>query len=185
MSQGHPDVRRFQRLPRVTDPARLAALDATGLVDAPAPSFDKLTRLAAAALKAPIALMSLVGADRQTYVSRVGTRSTGSDLSRSFCKYVVEGGEALIVDDARTHPLVRGSPAVEDGTVGAYAGFPVTTPEGHVLGSFCVIDRTAREWSEDELQTLRDLAACAISEVELHLRRRQPASPPPPPLASG
>src|SRR5262245_52186332 len=151
--------------------ARLEALRRTRLLDTPPEeAFDRLTRLAAAVLHVPVALVSLVDGERQFFKSNVGlpeplasVRQT--PLSHSFCKHVVASGSPLIVPDARVHPLVKDNRAVTELGVIAYAGIPLTTPEGHVLGSFCVVDTRPREWRDEEIEILRSLAASVMTEI--------------------
>jgi signal transduction histidine kinase len=163
--------------------ARLAALRATALLDTPAEhAFDRLTRLAARLLRAPIALVSLVDEDRQFFKSCVGLPEPwaslrGTPISHSFCQHAVALARPLVIEDARTHPLVRDNPAIHDLGVIAYAGIPLATADGAVLGSFCVIDAVPRRWSADEVATLADLAASVMTELELRtaLRRAEEA----------
>jgi signal transduction histidine kinase len=163
----------------LADPERLAALRETALLDSPGEgSFDRLTRLAARLLRAPIALVSLVEADRQFFKSCVGlpddvTTARGTPLSHSFCQHAVERGQPFIIDDARMHPLVRDNAALRDLDVIAYAGIPLRTVDGFVLGSFCVIDHVPRRWTVDDLSTLSDLAASVMTEIELRTALRQ------------
>ena len=157
----------------IRDPLRLAALRATGLLDSPTEApFDRLTSLAVTILRAPIALISLVDEDRQFFKSQVGLPSPWSErrqtpLSHSFCKNVVAERKPLIVQDAREHPTLCRNGAVADLNVISYLGVPLTTPNGEVIGSFCVIDGRRREWRDDDLQVLRDLSNCVMSEVKL------------------
>ena len=155
------------------DPARLTALRRTALLDATEDqAFDRLTRLASTTLGVPIALVSLVGADRQRFRSEVGlpeaiAADPQTQLSHSFCKHVVASRAPLIVEDAREDPRLQGNLAIDDLDVIAYAGWPLTTPDGHVLGSFCAIDTSPRAWTTTELQIIEDLAGAAIELVEL------------------
>ncbi|GAA2576368.1 ATP-binding protein [Winogradskya consettensis] len=160
---------------RVDDPARLRALRATGLLDAGSvTSLDRLTRLATRLVKAPVALVSLVEADRQVFVSAVGLdepwASRGqTPLSHSFCQYVVTDQAPLVITDAEADGRLCGNLAIPDLNVIAYAGFPLRSPDGHVLGSFCAIDGRPRQWTDDEVEILEDLAANAESEIALHV----------------
>lgn len=159
--------------PYLTDPDRLSALEASGLLSGDfSPSLDRWTRLAAGLIDAPLALLSLVDGDRQYFKSHVGlpdavARVRETPLSHSFCQHVVSSQRPLIVSDAREDPLVRDNGAVADFGVIAYAGQPVTTADGHTLGSFCVIDLSPREWTTKELELLEDLAAGLLAEIEL------------------
>src|SRR4051794_34482891 len=115
----------------IADAARLEALRRTGLLDTPPePSFDRLTRLAARLLHAPVALVSLVDADRQFFKSCVGLPEPWSSrrqtpLSHPFCRHEVATGEPLIIEDARQHPLLCGNAAIKDLGVVAYLGIPL------------------------------------------------------------
>jgi PAS domain S-box-containing protein len=157
----------------IGNPARLAALRQLGLLDTQASgAFDRLTRLAARVLHAPVALVTFVEEERQFFKSAIGldepwATQRETPLSHSFCQYVVESGEPLIVPDARTHPLVSNNPAISEMGVMAYAGMPLITRDGQRLGSFCVIDHQPRIWTQAEIDILRDLAASVITEIEL------------------
>ncbi len=157
----------------VHDAARLAALHRLHLLDSPAEAaFDRLTRLAARLIHAPVALVCLVEDDRQFFKSCVGVAEPWASqretpLSHSFCQHIVASREPLIVADARAHPLLHDNPAISELDVIAYAGIPLLTSDGHVLGSFCVIDSQPREWTADEFATLGDLAASVMTEIEL------------------
>ena len=160
-------------------PERLAALRDSALLDTPTEeAFDRLTRLAARILHAPAALVSLVDEDRQFFKSRTGLpepwASLGeTPLSHSFCQHTVASGQPLIIQDAREHPLVFDNLAVAELQVVAYAGIPLITSDGQVLGSFCVLDDHPRSWSEEEIAILTDLAAAVMSEIELRAATRE------------
>jgi PAS domain S-box-containing protein len=159
----------------LADSQRLAALRRTALMDAPASAaFDRLTRLAARVLKAPVALVSLVDQDRQFFSSCLGlpepwATARGTPLSHSFCQHVVRTATPVVITDARKDPRVRENLAIRDLDVIAYAGIPLTTPDGLVLGSFCVIDHEPREWQPEEIEILEDLAGAAATEVAMRL----------------
>ncbi|MBA2644756.1 MAG: GAF domain-containing protein, partial [Solirubrobacterales bacterium] len=159
----------------VSERRRLQALQRTGLLDSVAEeSFDRITRIAASALGVPVALVSLVDEDRQFFKSCLGLPRPWADtretpLSHSFCQHVVSGAKPLVISDARQHPLVRDNPAIGDLGVIAYAGFPLRMPDGEVLGSLCAIDSEPREWSPEELDTLRDLAESVMTEIRLRV----------------
>jgi two-component system cell cycle sensor histidine kinase/response regulator CckA len=154
-------------------PDRLAALRQTALLDTPPEEgFDRLTRMAARLLGAPTSLISLVTDDRQFFKSAIGlpepwaSRRT-APVSFSFCSTVAGTGEPLVVEDARRHPLLSHSPAIRELGWVSYAGVPLITREGHVVGSFCVVDKMPRLWSERDIVLLQDLAASAVTEIEL------------------
>ncbi|HEY9014608.1 MAG TPA: PAS domain-containing protein, partial [Gemmatimonadales bacterium] len=154
-------------------PDRLAALRRTALLDTPPEEgFDRLTRMAARLLGAPTSLIALVTDERQFFKSTTGlpepwASRRNAPLSFSFCSTVAGTGEPLLVEDARRHPLLRHSQALRELGWVSYAGVPLIDREGHVLGSLCVVDRMPRLWSERDIALLQDLAASAITEIEL------------------
>ena len=143
------------------DSPRLAALQRTNLLDSPPEeAFDRLTRLASKILHVPVSLVSLVDHERQYFKSVVGPDDPWATLretplSHSFCQHVVASSKPLIITDARRHPLVHQNLAIPDLGVVAYAGMPLTTPDGQTLGSFCAIDTQPREWTEEEIEILQ------------------------------
>ena len=157
----------------VLDPDRLRALAATGLLDAaPEDSFDRVTRLIRRALDVPVALVSLVDADRQVFKSQQGLAEPWctlgeTPLSHSFCQHVVGTGETFAVEDARAHPVVCDNAAVEDLGVASYLGVPVRDPSGRVLGSLCAIGDEPRTWTGEDHEAMAALAASVEGEVAL------------------
>lgn len=154
--------------------ARLAALHRLDILDTPAEErFDRYTRLAAAALRVPIAAIVLVDAERQWFKSRVGLDACATPRSISFCSHAILRADALVVPDARlderfaANPLVSGAPGVR-----AYAGQCVRSVDGAAVGTLCVIDTLPREFTEDELRLLSDLAALVQEELNRDLLAR-------------
>ncbi|MCB1813584.1 MAG: PAS domain S-box protein [Candidatus Competibacteraceae bacterium] len=152
-------------------PARLAALHRTGLLDnLPAPGLDGLSRLASTVLNVPIVLVSLADAHRQFFKSAVGlpepwASQREAPLSHFCCRYLVNTGTPLVINDMRVDPRVCDS-LVHKFDVIAYAGMPLVTAEGHRLGHFCVIDHRTRLWNEQEQQLLQELTALVMSEIK-------------------
>jgi GAF domain-containing protein len=157
----------------VADAGRLAALNRTGLMDSePDPRFDVLTRVAAKAMHAPVALVSLVAKDRQFFKSCVGltkepwASQRGTPLSHSFCKHAVASRRPLVVDDAREDPTLRDNPAIEDLDVIAYAGIPLIGQDGEALGTLCVIDHRPRHWEGDDTALLEEIADAVVAQIQ-------------------
>lgn len=154
------------------EPARLQSLKDLQILDTPPePAFDALTRLAAHIAQVPIALVSLVDADRQWFKSRYGLEAPQTSREVSFCGHVVAARARLIVADSFSderfsdNPLATGEPHVR-----FYAGLPLRTPEGHVLGTLCAIDHQARHLAPEQLEMLGLLAQQVVDQLEL---RRQ------------
>ncbi|MBC8136907.1 MAG: response regulator [Fibrella sp.] len=160
--------------PVVFDPARLKAVQDTGLLDSlPEDGFDRLTNLAAQIFKTPVSLVSLVDSDRQFFKSACGlpepwASARETPLSHSFCQYVVGSAAPLAVYNAPEDALVKTNGAVRDLSVVAYLGVPITTPDGvHTLGSFCVIDTVPRHWTKEDLELLTKLSESLMTEIEM------------------
>jgi GAF domain-containing protein len=157
----------------VEDNDRLDALHATGLLDSDiSPSFDRLARLASSVLHAPVALVSLVDADRQFFKSCLGLPEPWASrreapLSHSFCQHAVASREPLLVTDAREHEMLRDNLAIRDMGVVAYAGIPLIDAKGHALGTLCVIDSQPRHWTSHQVELLSDIAASVVTEISL------------------
>lgn len=161
----------------VLDPARLAAVDASRLVDTAAEEvFDRLARLAATLLGTPLAFVTVVDDERSWYKSVVGAAEGAQrwgPVEASFCKYVIGEDAECIIGDARANPLTWANPAIEGMGVAAWAGYPVRGPGGEVLGTFCVVDTVPRTWTVDDVTTLRTLAAAATAEIALRAAVRE------------
>ncbi len=149
------------------DERRVAALRALDMLDtAHDARFERLTRLACALFKVPIALVSLVDHDRQWFKSHPGLDTDQTPRSIAFCSHAVELDEMLVVPDASAdarfadNPLVTGEPHIR-----FYAGQPVHSADGYAVGTLCVIDRVAREFDPAQRQHLRDLAQLVEDEL--------------------
>ena len=176
MTDGSPGpARRSIAPPSVLgDPERLRALADTGLDAVPDEAFDRFARLVSDLLDVPVALVSLVSADRQFFPGAVGLPDPWSErrqtpLSHSFCQHVVDIEAPMVLPDARLYPRVRDNLAIDDLGVVAYAGMPLTDLSGRVLGSLCAIDNKPRAWTAAQLRTLADLAAACSSELRLRI----------------
>lgn len=160
----------------IASPERMAALAESEVLDSTATSLlDSITRVAASLLRVPTALLSIVDKNRQFFKSQFGLpepwcSSRQTPLSHSFCQWVVADKHELIVEDARKYPNLQGNLAVQDLGVISYAGIPVFSASGPILGSFCAIDSKARVWEARELAHLRNLAR--MSESALILERK-------------
>jgi PAS domain S-box-containing protein len=147
--------------------SRQTALDQLRILDTPPEErFDRLTRMAARLLDAPIALISLIDHDRQWFKSCVGLGVGETPRSISFCGHAIFDRQPLVIEDALEderfcdNPLVTGDPNIR-----FYVGTPLHSADGHALGTLCVIDRKPRTLSEEDLQCLRDLADCAEEQI--------------------
>lgn len=165
----------------IANSTRIATLRATGLLDSPREeSYDRLTRVAAATLHAPIAMMTLVDEQRQFYKSSVGlpepwASGRESPLGYTLCDRVVSSGRSLLVEDVHEDPVARDNHAIGEMGIIAYAGVPLRTVEGQIIGAFGGADRTPHHWQPSEMALLQDLGAAAMHELELHCALRTAA----------
>ncbi len=166
-----------ETLSALIDPARMDALRSTGLLEPKGDAvLDRLARVASAVAGAPRSYISLVTDRGQIYPGMIEhdrmdePESRSTDLSKSFCQFAVATGEPLVIDDAQSNGLVRDLPGNRDGSIGAYAGIPLRTRRGHVLGTLCVADSHSRKWAPDQLQLLSDLTVIAARELEQRIQ---------------
>jgi hypothetical protein len=166
----------------LAEPGRLAALHDAGLLDSPPEEpFDRLARLAARVVNAPVALVSAVDRDRQFFKSCLGLPEPWASrretpLSHSFCQHVVAAREPVIVSDARTDERLLDNLAIRDLGVIAYLGVPLITRAGHAVGTLCVIDHEPRIWTRDEISLVKDVASAVVTEITV--RGDQSSTPP-------
>ncbi len=149
--------------------ARLAALRRYRILDTePERGFDDLTLLASQICSTPIALISLIDADRQWFKARIGISISETSRSVSFCTHAITQRDLYVVTDARTNDIFRDNPfvTVEDG-IRFYAGAPLVTPDGHALGTLCVLDKVPRTLTDDQVEALIALRRQAEAQLEL------------------
>lgn len=155
---------------------RIEALHATGLLDSETEErFDRLTRIAASALNADIALISLVDIERQWFKSRVGLDTDQTDRNYSFCQHAIANDDFFIVDDAQSDVRFENNPLVtEDPGIRFYAGAPLRDKSGQILGTLCVIDKSPRhDFSFADRELLEDLAQSVMTEIEAGEARQE------------
>src|ERR1700761_134373 len=115
----------------LTSAARLAVLREAGLSAAADEGMERFARLVASMLKVPVALVSLVEADRQVFPGFIGltdpwATSRQTPLTHSLCQHVITSGSPLVLPDARRDDRSRASLAIDELGVVAYAGMPLT-----------------------------------------------------------
>jgi signal transduction histidine kinase/ActR/RegA family two-component response regulator len=156
----------------MSEMSRIEALERYEILDTlPEAPFDGITRLAAQLCGTPIALISLVDRERQWFKAKVGLSAAQTDRCVAFCSHAIEQAGLFVVEDAledprfRANPLVTGEPRVR-----FYAGAPLVTPEGHRIGTLCVIDHAPRGLSSDQREALEALARQVMSLLEYRIR---------------
>jgi GAF domain-containing protein len=149
--------------------------------------FDDVTHLASYISQTPTALITFVDTDRQWFKSRVGFDRSETARDVSFCAHAILQPGPTVVKDAldderfRDNPLVLESPYIR-----FYAGFPLTSDEGHRLGTLCVIDNVRRLLFPEQAEALERLSRIVMAllnarrtvsylEGALNTRRRRVA----------
>lgn len=136
--------------------------------------FDDLTDLAAHICETPIALISLVDEDRQWFKSRLGLSLSETSRDISFCAHAITTDGLLIVPDATKDKRFKDNPLVTGGQkIRFYAGAPLITPDGHALGTLCVLDKKPRALRLEQQQALRVLAHHVMTQLELRRHARE------------
>lgn len=153
----------------IADPDRLAAIDRLELHGHLGdPHLDAIVATLAAACDVPLAVVNIVTPDRQTYPAEIGVNACSTEVSDelSFCAEVVRTGRGLTVADAASHPIYGSNPLVVAGAIGAYAGEPLMHGD-HVIGALSMFDSTARPFTAQQLDVLREQAGLVMAAVRL------------------
>ncbi|GAT70834.1 histidine kinase [Planomonospora sphaerica] len=155
--------------------ARLRELDELGALEVIVePVFQAIASLASQICRTPIALVNLLGRDRQYFKGHIGVSSVSMDRRVTFCPYTATTRQTLEVPDALADPRFRGDPIVTgDPYVRFYAGAPMVNSRDIVLGVVCVFDHRPRRLAAEHLRALETLALCAVGMLELRHHARQ------------
>ena len=155
--------------PAAGEAVRLSALRSYRILDTdPEQRFDDLTMLAAHVCGAPMALITLVDADRQWFKSRIGTDLTETPRRISFCAHAMHHTGIFLIPDATADDRFKDNPFVTgEAGVRFYAGAPLRSRDGHPLGTLCVFDRVPRTLTTDEYEALEALSRQVESQLEL------------------
>ncbi|MGC3992261.1 MAG: GAF domain-containing protein [Chthoniobacteraceae bacterium] len=148
---------------------RLAALRHYQIMDTgPEQAYDDFVYLASTICRTPVALMSLVDAERQWFKAKVGLPVAETPREQAFCSYTILQQEVMVVKDATkderfsTNPLVTSIPHIR-----FYAGAPLIDSEGMAMGSLCVIDRKPRTFTDEQAKSLKALARQIMAHMEM------------------
>lgn len=149
--------------------ARLEALRQYQILDTePEAAYDNLAQLAACICGVPIALVNFIDENRQWFKAKVGIEMAGMPRSVGFSYLCEEQRDIVIVPDALADQnLAKNLVVISDPYVRFYAGVPLITPQGDMLGTLCVIDRIPRELSQKQVEALVTLGGLVIDQLEL------------------
>ncbi len=144
-------------------------------------TLARITEEAALSTGLPLAWVSVVLNEAECFLASYGLRgwlqeARGIPIEWSFSAYAVVTGEPLIAADTTEHPWLLDKPLVSIDSLRAYAGFPLVSAHGHVLGALCVAGDAPHAFSPQDLDALRALtmqalvcldARCASHEIAL------------------
>lgn len=153
--------------PDVDEQARQDALAELEILDTPSEErFDRVTRLCTRLFGVPMALVTLLDAERQWFKSKQGLDVEQIPRRDSFCNLTLQQPDVVVIEDAHLderftdNPLVTGNPFIR-----FYAGHPLETKSGHRVGTLCILDNKPRMLSAQERDLLRDLALWVQKEL--------------------
>ncbi|MEM7297899.1 MAG: GAF domain-containing protein [Bacteroidota bacterium] len=147
---------------------RLEDLISYQILDTPAEEqLDEIVEIAATSFDVPVALISFLDDKRQWFKAKIGVESTEIPKNQSLCQYTIQSTTDLLVienanEDDRTkdHPLVTNHPNFQ-----FYAGAPLVSYKGNVIGTFCVMDVKPKELSEKQKRLIRILAKSTMNYI--------------------
>jgi PAS domain S-box-containing protein len=156
---------------------RVKALDSYNVLDTlPEKEYDAITRLASYICQVPVALITLITADRQWVKSSVGIDSEMGNMPRdeAFCNQTILDDEILEVSDSLESETFKDFNIVKEAPhLRFYAGAPLIDPDGHRLGSLCVVDTVPRKLTTEQRDALRTLANEVMSHLVLRKQKRE------------
>lgn len=148
---------------------RLRELERYGVIGSSSDEhLERIVELAGLIFSVPISVISLVEKDRQWFLTRRGLDASETPREQAFCAHAIVGDGVMVVPDALEDPRFCNNPLVtESPHIRFYAGAPLCTPDGHNLGTLCVIDRQPRQPSTQQLRQLTLLSEMVMREIEL------------------
>lgn len=146
---------------------RLAGLQATGLLDSqPEARFDRFTELAQNVFDVATAVISLIDADRQWFLSKCGIDADETSREIAFCAHSILEDQYLVVEDASQDPRFKGNPLViSDPYIRFYAGAVLRDPKGLPLGTLCIFDPQPRSMTLRDRNALVSMARMVEHEI--------------------
>jgi diguanylate cyclase (GGDEF)-like protein len=148
---------------------RLMSLHSLHILDTPDEDrYDRITRMARRLFDVEICLVSLVDTNRQWFKSKVGLTACETDRDISFCGHAILHDDVFVISDATADDRFASNPLVTGPlNIRFYAGYPIKGPNGHRIGTLCIVDSKPRQLSVDEIRTLKDLGAMVEDEIKI------------------
>jgi len=154
---------------------RLTALRTLEILDTnPEPEFDEIVGLASAICEVPMSVISLIDEDRSWLKAHVGIDVREVPRAVAFCTHAIQKPGLFLVEDAREDGRFAGNPTVLGPPhVRFYAGIPLSAPDGHALGTLCVIDSQPKKLTNGQMTALRILGSQVNARLELRVQRKK------------
>ena len=151
-----------------SEPERLVALWNLGILDTdPEARFDRFTEVACTTFDVPVALVTMVDAERQWFKSHHGIELTETHRDMSMCAHAILGDDVFVITDALRDDRFAENPAVvHDPRLRFYAGVPLSVSGGQCVGTLCIMDHRPRVLNEPQLERLRELGRMVEAELE-------------------
>eukprot|EP01133_Synstelium_polycarpum_P011888 gene11888-13853_t len=154
------------------DQQRVAVLKRYKILDTPSEdTFNHIAKLAAQIFNTPIALISLVDSDRVFFKANIGMGDARhTPRGRSLCSLAILQPEVTVFENAPQEPCLLSNPLVA-GEFGLkfYAGAPLVTHDGFLIGTLCIVDKKTRAFSDQNKEILKGLAQVVMDGIELRL----------------
>lgn len=157
-----------QKALSTNDRDRVAALQKYAILDTePEQAFDDLTLLASFICKTPIASITLIDENRQWFKSTIGLNVSETPRDIAFCSVAIQQSDVMVVPDTlqderfRNNPFVTAEPKIR-----FYAGAPLINEDGYALGTLCVVDKTPREFNDEQKEALKALSRLVLAQME-------------------
>jgi signal transduction histidine kinase len=157
----------------LNDEERLRKLYKYEILDTPADkTFDKIAILAAQIFDTPSAFVSFVDQDRVFVKAKVDAADVLDVPEDAIATLAVLSADTTVFPDIHLEPILKATPLVAETSVRFYAGAPIKTPDGHLLGTVSVVDAVPRVVTEKQLEMLKNLSEIIIDELELRQTTR-------------
>ena len=164
---------------------RLEALRSYGILDTPPePQFDRLVQRAARECGYPVAMLTMMDAERCWFKATTGLSVAAQQTrqlprEQTFCNYAFRSSGIFVVPDAKADERFSKLRIVDrPGGFRAYAGAQLITPAGHSIGTLCILDENPRELAAEQRAALGRLATDAMALLESRRRRDDAPAPP-------
>jgi len=157
----------------LNDEERLRKLYKYEILDTPADkTFDKIAILAAQIFDTPSAFVSFVDHDRVFFKAKIVNMDGIEVPEDAIATLAVLSADTTVFTDIHLEPLLQDTPLVADKSVRFYAGTPIKTLDGHLLGTVSVVDAVPREATPKQLEMLKNLSEIIVDELELRQTTR-------------